>query len=158
MRGERGLERLAKRDYYEVLGVDRGAADGALKKAYRKLAKQYHPDTHPDEPRAAERFKEISGANHVLSDPERRRKYDQMRRFGGLGFGGRAGPRGGGPAGGFRFEDLTDTIEVPFNPVPFADWPEDPTFSQPCPGEFCGVWLFVNDGAVTEMLEQFFVP
>ena len=56
------------------------------------------------------------------------------------------------------FEDLTDTIEVPFNPVPFADWPEDPTFSQPCPGEFCGVWLFVNDGAVTEMLEQFFVP
>lgn len=55
-------------------------------------------------------------------------------------------------------EDLTDTTEVPFNPVPIADWPEDPTFSQPCPGKFCGVWLFVNDGAVTEMLEQFFAP
>ena len=55
-------------------------------------------------------------------------------------------------------EDLTDTTEVPFNPVPIADWPEDPTFSQPCPGKYCGVWLFVNDGAVTEMLEQFFAP
>ena len=52
------------------------------------------------------------------------------------------------------FEDLTDTIEVPFKPVPFADWPQDPTFPNPCPGEFCGVWLFVNDAAVTEMLEQ----
>ncbi len=54
--------------------------------------------------------------------------------------------------------DLTDTLEVPFNATRFAEWPHDPTFSQPCPGKFCGVWLFVNDGAVTEMLEQFFAP
>ena len=55
-------------------------------------------------------------------------------------------------------KDLTDTLEVPFNAARFAEWPHDLTFSQPCPGTFCGVWLFVNDGAVTEMLEQFFVP
>ena len=56
------------------------------------------------------------------------------------------------------FEDLTDTIEVPFNPVLFAHWPEDPSFPNPCPGESCGVWLFVNDGVVTEMMEQIVVP
>jgi len=56
------------------------------------------------------------------------------------------------------FEDLTDTIEVPFKPVPFIDWPEDPSFPNPCPGKTCGVWLFVNSGAVTEMMEQFFAP
>lgn len=56
------------------------------------------------------------------------------------------------------FEDLTDTIEVPFDPVLFSHWPEDPSFPNLCPGESCGVWLFVNNGAVTEMLEQFFVP
>jgi len=52
------------------------------------------------------------------------------------------------------FEDLTDTIEVPFNPALFADWPQDPTYPHPCPGESCGVWLFVNGDAVTEMMEQ----
>ena len=57
-----------------------------------------------------------------------------------------------------HFEDLTDTIEVPFNPVLFAHWPEDPSFPNPCPSESCGVWLFVNDGVVTEMMEQIVVP
>ena len=52
------------------------------------------------------------------------------------------------------FEDLTDTIEVPFDPVPFADWPQNPTFPNPCPSEYCGIWLFINDAVVTEMQEQ----
>jgi hypothetical protein len=52
------------------------------------------------------------------------------------------------------FEDLTDTIEVPFNRGSFADWPQDPTYPNPCPSEFCGVWLFINDAVVTEMQGQ----
>jgi molecular chaperone DnaJ len=97
------------KDYYEILGVGDKAGADELKKAYRKLAKQYHPDTHPDDPMAAERFKEISEAYRVLSDDDQRKKYDQMRRFGGLGFGGGGAPRGGPQPGGFRFEDLGDS-------------------------------------------------
>ena len=79
-----------------MLGVAQDADDDAIKKAYRKLARKYHPDANPDDPKAEERFKEISHANDVLSDPEKRREYDaeqQMLRMGG-GFGG--GGRGGG--------------------------------------------------------------
>ena len=100
------------KDYYDVLGVDEKVGPDELKKAYRKLAKQYHPDAHPNDPEAAERFKEISEAYRVLSDAEQRKKYDQMRRFGGLGglgFGGGGAPRGARQPGGFRFEDLADT-------------------------------------------------
>lgn len=69
----------AKRDYYEVLGVSRGASADEIKKAYRQLAKQHHPDVNPDNrAEAEERFKEISEAYHVLSDPDRRRRYDQF--------------------------------------------------------------------------------
>lgn len=87
-----------KRDYYEVLGVDRNADDAALKKAYRALAKKYHPDMNPGDKEAEKKFKEASEAYAVLSDAEKRRKYDQ---FGHAAFEGGAG--GGGGFGGFDF-------------------------------------------------------
>ena len=88
----------AKRDYYEVLGVDKNADDAAIKKAYRVLAKKYHPDMNPGDEAAAEKFKEASEAYAVLSDADKRRKYDQ---FGHAAFDGGAG--GGGGFGGFDF-------------------------------------------------------
>jgi molecular chaperone DnaJ len=99
------------KDYYKTLGVAENASPDDIKKAYRTLAKQYHPDANPDNPGATERFKQISEAHRVLADPAQRKKYDQMRRFGGLGgFGAGAPGAGTGPAGarGFRFEDLSD--------------------------------------------------
>ena len=90
-----------KRDYYEVLGVSRDADDAALKKAYRALAKKYHPDTNPGNAEAAEKFKEASEAYSVLSDPQKRQQYDQ---FGHAAFGGGADGAGGfGGFGGFDF-------------------------------------------------------
>ncbi len=86
-----------KRDYYEVLGVDKNADDAALKKAYRVLAKKYHPDMNPGDKEAEKKFKEASEAYAVLSDPEKRRQYDQ---FGHAAFDGGAG---GGGFGGFDF-------------------------------------------------------
>lgn len=88
-----------KRDYYEVLGVDRNAYDAALKKAYRALAKKYHPDMNPGDKEAEKKFKEASEAYAVLSDAEKRRQYDQ---FGHAAFEGGAGGAGGG-FGGFDF-------------------------------------------------------
>ena len=67
-----------KRDYYEVLGVQKGASSDEIKKAYRKTAKKYHPDLHPDEKVAEEKFKECNEAYEVLSDPDKRAKYDQF--------------------------------------------------------------------------------
>ncbi|HIR05163.1 MAG TPA: molecular chaperone DnaJ [Candidatus Copromonas faecavium] len=88
----------SKRDYYEVLGVPRDADDAALKKAYRVLAKKYHPDANPGDKEAEAKFKEASEAYSVLSDPEKRRQYDQ---FGHAAFEGGAGGAGG--FGGFDF-------------------------------------------------------
>ena len=97
-----------KRDYYEVLGLQKGATDEEIKKAYRKLAKQYHPDLNPDNPEAEAKFKEVNEANDVLSDPQKRAKYDQ---FGHAGvdpsYGGGAGGFGGG-FGGFSSGDGID--------------------------------------------------
>jgi molecular chaperone DnaJ len=88
-----------KRDYYEVLGVDRGADDATLKKAYRKLAKQYHPDMNPGDKEAEQKFKEATEAYSVLSDAEKRKTYDQ---FGHAAF-ENGGAGGAGGFGGFDF-------------------------------------------------------
>lgn len=95
-----------KRDYYEVLGVDKNADDAALKKAYRQLAKKYHPDMNPGDTEAEKKFKEASEAYAVLSDADKRRQYDQ---FGHAAFEGGAGGAGGG-FGGFDFNgaDFSD--------------------------------------------------
>lgn len=88
-----------KRDYYEVLGVDKNADDATIKKAYRQLAKKYHPDMNPGDAEAEKKFKEASEAYAVLSDPEKKRQYDQ---FGHAAFDGGMG----GGAGGFDFSGM----------------------------------------------------
>ena len=94
-----------KRDYYEILGVGRDCSPDELKRAFRKLAMQYHPDRNPDDPQAAERFKEASEAYSVLSDPEKRRSYDMFGHAGvGQGAGGFTGFEN------FSFGDIFDTF------------------------------------------------
>src|SRR5215475_12288339 len=112
---------MAKRDYYEVLGLEKGASEEEIKKAYRKLAVKYHPDKNPGDKTAEEKFKEIGEAYEALSDPQTRAAYDQYghaafdprARAGGFGRGGFHDPfeifkevfgRGGG--GGSIFDDL----------------------------------------------------
>ena len=96
-----------KRDYYEVLGIQKGANEDEIKKAYRKAAKQYHPDLHPGDKVAEEKFKEVNEAYEVLSDSEKRARYDQF---------GHAGvdPSYGGGAGGMEgfggFADMDDIL------------------------------------------------
>lgn len=132
-----------KRDYYEVLGLQKGATDAEIKKAYRKLAKQYHPDLNPDDPTAAEKFKEVNEANQILSDPDKRAKYDQFGHagvdpsyggggmnfggdFGGVdlgdifadifggGFGGGFSTRSANPNGARRGADIAVSLDISF--------------------------------------------
>lgn len=107
----------AKRDYYEILGVSRDADDAAIKKAYRKLAKKYHPDTNAGNTQAEQKFKEITEAYNILSDKEKRKLYDQ---FGHAAFDGSAAADQGGSRGGYQeyhfngndadMEDIFDDI------------------------------------------------
>ena len=106
------------KDFYATLGVSSSASQDEIKKAYRKLAKKFHPDANASDVKAGERFKEISEANNVLSDPAKRKQYDEMRRlgafdgggFGGFGGGARsargAGARGGGATQNINFEEF----------------------------------------------------
>ena len=103
-----------KRDYYEVLGVDKGADEAAIKRAYRTLAKKYHPDVNPGDKTAEEKFKEVNEAYQVLSNPQKRAQYDQFGHDGpqsgfggGSGFGGFSGFEGGGFGG---FEDIFSSV------------------------------------------------
>ncbi len=93
---------MAKKDYYEVLGVSKNASDDEIKKAYRKLAVKYHPDKNPGNKEAEEKFKEISEAHEVLSDKQKRARYDQ---FGHAGVGGNGG-MGGNPFQGGGFQNF----------------------------------------------------
>jgi len=94
---------MAEKDYYQVLGINRDADVNEIKKAYRKLAMQYHPDKNPGDKSAEEKFKEIGEAYAVLSDPQKRRQYDQF---------GRAGMRSGGGFGGFDSGGFADPFDI----------------------------------------------
>lgn len=94
---------MAKRDYYEILGVDRDVDDKALKGAFRRLAMQYHPDRNPDDPEAEHRFKEVGEAYEILKDPHKRAAYDR--------FGHQAFDNGGGPGNGGGFGSFSDIFE-----------------------------------------------
>ncbi|MDY3048663.1 MAG: DnaJ domain-containing protein [Rothia sp. (in: high G+C Gram-positive bacteria)] len=112
-------ENWLHQDFYKVLGVAEDSSEAEIKKAYRKLARKYHPDQNPGDEAAEKKFKEVSEAYDVLSDPKQKEEYDQIRKYGAAGFGGAGGgfpggfPGGGnfsystsGGAGGINIEDL----------------------------------------------------
>src|ERR671936_158292 len=109
---------MAKRDYYEVLGVDRGASEREMKKAFRKLARELHPDVNAHDPEAEEKFKEAAEAYEVLSDAERRQTYDRF---------GHEGLRTGGFQPGAGFGNLQDIFDAIFSGAdPFGGFGRGP--------------------------------
>ena len=94
---------MAKRDYYEILDVDKGAGEGEVKSAYRKLAMKYHPDRNPGDTEAEDKFKEATEAYEVLKDPQKRQAYDQF---------GHAGVGQGAGFGGFEGFDMGDALRA----------------------------------------------
>ena len=151
-----------KRDYYEVLGVNKGSSPDEIKKAYRKLAKKYHPDVNPDNKEAEMKFKEATEAYEVLSDADKKAKYDAYGHaafdpnagfggggfgdfggFGGFGdifesmFGGGFGGSGGRRGGPQRGRDLEKTIEIDFTEAAFGV-EKDITVSRTETCETCG--------------------
>ena len=99
---------MAKRDYYDVLGIKRNATQDEIRRAHRKLVRQYHPDVNRNNPQMGEKFKEVQEAYDVLSDKTKRAQYDQFGFAGGPGGGGT--PFGGAGAGGFSFQNIDPTL------------------------------------------------
>src|SRR5215470_15785898 len=104
-----------EKDYYKTLGVSESSTPKEITKAYRKLARELHPDANPNDPTAEERFKEVSAAYDVIGDEDKRKEYDEVRKLGplgGMGFGGGPGGPGGPGMGDFTFSgaDLNDLL------------------------------------------------
>lgn len=97
---------MAGKDFYQVLGVPDSASQDDIKKAYRRLAKRYHPDANPNDPAAAERFKEVSEAHTVLADADKRKQYDRMRKLGAFDAAARGAGRGARGPSGAEFEEV----------------------------------------------------
>src|SRR5579864_7852912 len=120
------------KDYYKILGVNKNATEKEIRSAYRKLARQHHPDVNPGDKAAEDKFKEINEANEVLSDPEKRKKYDELSAYY-QQYGRMPGAAAGGPAGpgGTRYEYRT------INPEDFEN-------------------LFGDQSPFSDFFEQFF--
>ena len=131
---------MAKRDYYEVLGVGKDADEAAIKRAYRQLAKKYHPDVNPGNKEAEEKFKEINEAYQVLSDPQKRQQYDRFGPDGptAAGAGGAGGAGGYGDFGGFGgFGGLAALTWKTSSPPSSAAAPVRVATMAPCPARMC---------------------